>query len=279
MKKEFIYIEMIVQLTLTILKPILFILSLLPFGFAILQINSNLPTTMKVLLISLSLVISPVILVLLIGLIIRFLPNIPSGKHNFFSKQHYNWLIKDFIYETIVTSAFLNNLVIRIKPIRYIFYTLVGMPNRSLIILANDVRILDPDKISIGELTFIGINTLISGHIVRSGKLMLQDVNIGNENIIGAFCSIISGVKTGEKCKIDSFVTLNNNVTIGNNSVVLGKSLIDSYVKIGNNVRVGKSCIIGSNTIIEDNAIIGDYLRIGSNKIIKKGEFVKTDML
>lgn len=278
MKKEFIYTELLVQLSLTIIKPIIFVIAFSPFILSIV-FQKKLSNLLFFICTSLSLLLFPVLTVLLIALIFKLLPNVPNGKHNFFTKHYYIWLFKDLIHETVVTSSFLNNLVIRIKPIRYLFYSIIGMPNKNLIILANDVRILDPDRVHIGKFTFIGINTILSGHIIRSGRLVLEKIHIGNSNILGAFCSVACGVKTGNDCKIDSFVTINNNVTIGNNSVILGKTFIDSYVKIGNNVRVGKSCIIGSNTIIEDKAIIGDYLRIGNNKIIKKGEIIKTDML
>lgn len=278
MKKEFIFTELLVQLSLTIIKPIIFIIAFSPFVISIIC-QQHLSNQLFFIYISLSLLLFPVLTLLLIALIFKLLPNVPNGKHNFFTKHYYIWLFKDLIHETVLTSSFLNNLVIRIKPIRFIFYSIIGVPNKSFIILANDVRILDPDRVHIGKFSFIGINTILSGHIIRSGRLVLEKIHIGNNNILGAFCSVACGVKTGNDSKIDSFVTLNNNVTIGNNSVVLGKSLIDSYVKIGNNVRVGKSCIIGSNTIIEDEAIIGDYLRIGSNKIIKKGEIIKTDIL
>lgn len=278
MKKEFVYTELLVQLSLTIIKPIIFIVASIPLAVSII-FEKKLSDISFFISISMSLLLFPLITILLIALVFKLLPNVPNGKHNFFTKHYYIWLFKDLIHETVVTSGFLNNLVIRIKPIRYVFYSIIGMPNKSLIILANDVRILDPDRVHIGKFTFIGINTILSGHIIRSGRLVLEKICIGNNNIVGAFCSVACGVKTGTECKIDSFVTLNNNVTIGDNSVVLGKSFIDSYVKIGNNVRIGKACIIGSNTVIEDKAIIADYLRIGSNKIIKSGEVIKTDML
>jgi acetyltransferase-like isoleucine patch superfamily enzyme len=278
MRREFIYIEIIANVALTIIRPLIFVISLSPLIVCILYSN-KINYINSYLLMSLSFILIPFLILTIVALLFRLMPDVPNGKHSFFSKHHYIWLFKDLIYETAITSSFLNNVINRIKPIRYVFYSIVKMPNKRRIVLTPDVKILDPDRVFIGDFTFIGINTILSGHIIRSGRLILEKILIGNNNIIGAFCSIACGVITGNNCKIDSFVTLNNNVLIGENTVILGKSLIDSRVKIGCNVRIGKCCVIGSNTIIEDGAIIKDYLRIGSNKLIAKKQIVNNDML
>lgn len=278
MKKELVYTELIAQLSLTVVKPLVFIIALSPFVLAV--INCGLHSGFKsYIVLSACALLFPVLVLIIIALLFRMLPDVPNGKHAFYSYYYYVWLFKDLTHETVVTSAFLNNLVRRVKPVGHIFYTIIKMPNTRHFILANDVRVLDPDRVTIGEFTFVGINTILSGHIIRSGKLVLEQINIGKNNIIGAFCAVACGVTTGDNCKIDSFVTLNNNVSIGENSVVLGKSLIDSRVKIGKNVRIGKCCIVGANTVIEDGAIIGDYLRVGSNKLIQAKQIISTDML
>gem|GEM_PF-7101303 len=277
--KKVLLMEIISIITLVVNKPFLHIISITPFIWGIIYINKFDNNVSKFFFIAISLVFAPVILLLLVSIILRLLPRVKNGNHRIFSGSYYLWIIRDFTYEILTTSHFLNNLLIRTKPIRNIIYSIMGLKNSNYFILGNDVKLLDPDKIKIGKYTFIGINTLIAPHIIRANRLILKEINIGEKCIVGAFCKILSGTKVGSHCRIDSHVILNNDVEIGDNSIIYAGTNVDNNVMIGKRVIIGKNCIVGSNTVIEDNVTIGNYLRIGSNQYIKKNSKITRDML
>lgn len=277
--KKVLLMEIIAIITLVVNKPFLYMISLTPFVWGIIYIHKLENNVSKFFFIAISLVFAPVILLLLVSIILRLLPKVKSGNHRIFSGSYYLWIIRDFTYEIITTSNFLNNLLIRTKPIRNIIYSIMGLKNSNNFILANDVKLLDPDKIKIGKFTFIGINTLIAPHIIRANRLILKEINIGEKCIVGAFCTILSGTKVGSHCRIDSHVILNNDVEIGDKTIIYAGTNVDSNVRIGKQVIIGKNCIVGSNTVIGDKVAIGNYLRIGSDKYIKNNSMISRDML
>jgi len=273
-KQKLLYIELIFFIFRMLIPILASLIALLPFSWVILYVKKNIPDFFTVFLISFSIVLSPILYILLIGFIVFLIPKTPSGKHNLTSKKFLFWLCRDLTYENIVTFPYLNNIIMRLKPIRYVFMKLVGMPKIRFLTFAPNVRIVDPDKVHIGEFTFVGINTIISGHIVRNNQLVIYDIYIGKETIIGAYCKILGGVIIGDRCMIDSSVTLNNDVHIEDRTMVLAMTSVDHFVKIGRRVRIGKNCYIGANTIIEDNVVIHDSINIAANTKISKGSVI-----
>lgn len=210
----------------------------------------------------------PVLYVLFVGLTTYALKQVASGKHAFDSASFNSWLLRDFIHENIVTIPFFNNFVNRIFPIRSIFYRLVGMKLPKMLIVAPDVKLLDPDKIELGESVFIGHGAVLGPHIIRSGKLVLEPIKIGDDCIIGAFTVIGAGVTIGHKSKIDTFAILNSNVILGNKVTVLGRTLIEADCNIADKVKIGIGCRIGKNVTIGAGAKIGANCTIASGVII-----------
>jgi len=74
--------------------------------------------------------------------------------------------------------------------------------------LAGNELITDPYMVEIGEQTLVGGWVQISDHIVEK-NLIMKKVKIGNNCLIGAKSFIMNGV------------TIEDNVTLGLNSVVL----------------------------------------------------------
>ena len=75
-------------------------------------------------------------------------------------------------------------------------------------LLAGSELIHDPYMVEIGEQTLIGGWSQITGHVSEK-KLIMKKVKIGNNCLIGGKSFIMSGV------------TIEDNVTLGLNSVVL----------------------------------------------------------
>src|SRR5207302_890184 len=181
-----------------------------------------------------------------------------NGSAEIFSRAYFTWLRRNLLYEIIISSTFLNNTVNRIDLVKPLYYKLAGCANPYLVIIAPGVTLLDPDRLIFGKETFIGFNSMISGHIIKGNRLVIRNVALGDHVKIGSGCIISCGVTIGDNTRIDFGVTLGTNCTIGKNVTIFAETKIDDDV------------------MIEDGAIVGKFCKIGKKAAIRKGAFVKS---
>ena len=98
-------------------------------------------------------------------------------------------------------------------PLRLRFLKLVGLKIGKTSILTGTELIYDPYMVEIGEQTLIGGWTHISGHVGEK-KLIVKKVKIGNNCLIGGKSTILSGV------------VIEDDVTLGLNSIVLKDKIL-----------------------------------------------------
>ena len=141
------------------------------------------------------------------GLIIKiFNLKVEEGIHNISIKD---WNFFKYILFFVLYRPSLKMIsILPLLPLRIRFLKLVGLKMGKSSLLAGSELIHDPYMVEIGEQTLIGGWTQITGHISEK-KLIMKKVKIGNNCLIGGKSFIMSGV------------TIEDNVTLGLNSVVL----------------------------------------------------------
>lgn len=214
----------------------------------------------------------PFSIVILTGIILRLHPTIKNEKIEPGSKKFFFWLNKNFIHEFVCSSSFLNNLTNRIDILRVFYYKLCGIKNPLLVIIAPDVKFLDPYLLDLGNKVFIGFGTIISGHIIQAGKLVVDYVKISDNVRIGASCFISCGVDIKEGANIGFGVKIGSNCKIGKNVIISSETIIDDNVTIEDNVIIGKFCIIGKNSIIKNKSVVSFNQVIRPRSVIDLGK-------
>ncbi|EHQ26562.1 DapH/DapD/GlmU-related protein [Mucilaginibacter paludis] len=241
-----------------ILRSLIIFLSLLPLSYVIFS-NS----THKIILFPLLLISTPFSIIILTGILLKIHPTIKNEAIEPGTKKFFYWLNKNFIHEFVCSSSFLNNLTNRIDFLRIFYYKLCGIKNPLLVIIAPDVKFLDPYLLVLGKKIFIGYGTIISGHIIQGRKLLVDYVKIGDNVRIGASCFISCGVEIQESTMIGFGVKIGSNCKIGKNVIISSETTIDDNVIIEDNVIIGKFCIVGKNSIIKNKSVVS------FNQIIK----------
>jgi acetyltransferase-like isoleucine patch superfamily enzyme len=200
----------------------------------------------------------------------KFLGNVTIGK---------NVIIHDFV--TIYPEVI-------IKDNTEIFEgAVIGKPPKSTISFS---RKISSKKI----VTIIG-----EGCIISPNAIIYNDVEIGNQNLIGDNASIREQCIIGNDCIIGRNVTLNYNVLVGDSTKILDGSVITGNMIIGNNVFISASVTTANDNnmgkkgydddiikgpIIEDNVAIGvgaiilPSIRIGEGSIVGAGAVVTKDV-
>ena len=206
----------------------------------------------------------PVLLTLQTGMLLLIFPKPKSGKYPLFSRQWRRWLRSNIIAEFVSGSSSINNIIQRISPLKIIYYYLLGYKNPVSLILAPEVKLLDPDRCRFGKRVFIGYGTVISGHTVKGNKLIIDETVIHDDSKLGSFCKLAVGVHVGRNTFIDYGVEIGMNTKIGNNVKIFASVKIDDEVAIEDNCVIGKGTTIGRKTKIGKGSVVGGYCRIGS---------------
>ena len=191
-------------------------------------------------------------------------PKAKSGHYPLFTNMHRRWLRNNIIAEYISGSSFINNIIQRVSPLKIIYYYLLGYKSPVSLILAPEVKLLDPDRCKFGKRVFIGYGTVISGHTVKGNKLIIDETVIDDDSKLGSFCKLAVGVHVGRNTFIDYGVEIGMNTKIGTNVKIFASVKIDDEVVIEDNCVIGKGTMIGRKTKIGKGSVVGGYCRIGS---------------
>ena len=97
----------------------------------------------------------------------------------------------------------------------------------------------------------------------------LGGVEIGDDVEIGASSAVDAGTirptRVGDRCKIDNFVHIGHNVTIGRDCLLCGMVGVAGSAVVGNNVVLGGQVGVADNIFVGDNVIAGGGTKIMSN--------------
>ncbi len=123
--------------------------------------------------------------------------------------------------------------------------------------------------------TIIGENCILSPSVV-----VYAATTIGNNTLLGDFCSIREDCSVGEYCIISRNVSVNYETTIGNHTKVMDNSHITGNMKIGNHVFISvlvattNDNTMGREDYSKDHvfgAVIEDYVTVGAAANILPG--------
>lgn len=205
-------------LIIIIIPLITYALSVFPIILSLIFVIKilNFLNILHVLIFSFIFVIEFLFLIILLtfipGIIIRILKiKVDEGVHEI-SIKDWNFFKYSLFYVLYRPSLKLIG-ILPLLPLRIRFLKLVGLKMGKSSILTGSELIHDPYMVEIGEQTLIGGWCQISGHIAEK-KLIIKKVKIGNNCLIGGKSFIMSGV------------TIEDNVTLGLNSVVIKNQLL-----------------------------------------------------
>lgn len=196
------------------------------------------------------------LLVILVGVFkIIFQPKLHVGEFPIgLNKKYAGWITNSLFQGIIIASPFAKQIHF-IFYLNWIYYRLMGMKLPFSTLVGMETVIRQPELIKVGKKSILGLGCAISCHYSPNGKTHVQKrVTIGDKSVIGGRSSIAPGC------------------TVGNNSVVGALSSVYPDVTIGNNVRIGAECSIKFGSVIPDNAKIKSHTVIDKNCDIKEGE-------
>ncbi|MHA1942553.1 MAG: DapH/DapD/GlmU-related protein [Candidatus Hodarchaeales archaeon] len=83
-------------------------------------------------------------------------------------------------------------------------------------------RLMDPEMITMGPGTMVGTGAIVSGHQIRSKKIVLKKVKIGKNCMIGGYTIVLPGVKIGDNVQVGAGSLIPSNWKLESNSLYSG---------------------------------------------------------
>ncbi|MAX13001.1 MAG: hypothetical protein CMG11_02895 [Candidatus Marinimicrobia bacterium] len=231
MSRLFPILQPILTIIFIFIACIVYGLSLFPsflfFNYVIDQsglLNINFRFLIYGISLSLSFFIFGISLIILVGLIVRFLPiKTKPGIYNLNSIETIKWGICGAFLKLVnlsfldfITPTFLNIL----------YFRLIGTKIGKNVQI-NSININDPWLLEIGDNTVIGGSASINCHTVESGKLKLEKVVIGKKCTIGAKTLIWPGCEIGDKSVIAARSVLKKNTKVGSREIWKGDPAVN----------------------------------------------------
>ena len=104
-------------------------------------------------------------------------------------------------------------------------------------------------------------------------SIISPNAKLGNNVKIGRFCIIEDNVTIGDGSVIEDYAMILSGSTIGANTK------IGTYCKVGKNVSIGNKCSFTSFCEIRDNCKLGNNVSMGSRGTLSAGTEVDDDVV
>jgi acetyltransferase-like isoleucine patch superfamily enzyme len=117
----------------------------------------------------------------------------------------------------------------------------------------------EPHHLRVGARTLVGEYAhLACSYQPRPGLLVVADIVIGDDCLIGAYCHLGPGVVIGSRCLLEHASAVGAGTRIGDDTRIGAATAIYNGVRIGSHVTIGKHCLIPAGIVIDDGARIPD---------------------
>lgn len=185
------------------------------------------------------------------------IPKLKPGLHAFpGSIQAVGWLLH-FALQRIANQPLWRPMVFSLAGLRWLMLRALGAKAAFGIQSAMDVQLVDPSLFEVGPGSMLAANTLIAGHFIEHGLLLLAPVKLA------AGVQIMGQVALAPGCEL------------GENAVVGPGSKLLPNCKIGADVFIGLGCVLYENVTIGSDAVIGHQSTLERGVTIGEGAVVR----
>jgi acetyltransferase-like isoleucine patch superfamily enzyme len=125
--------------------------------------------------------------------------------------------------------------------------------------LTSRTIVREPHHLRVGARSLVGEYAhLVCSYQPKPGMLVVGDIVIGDDSLVGAYCHLAPGVTVGSRCLVSHGVIMDADVTIGDGSRIGEGATIYRSARIGRGVSIGRRCVIPPHSVIPDGARLAD---------------------
>ena len=175
-------------------------------------------------------------------LLALLLPKPKAGIHELTSPETVKWFIT-FQFGRLWTFPPVKHFIFSFVTLRTIFLRCCGAKVSMNVGWSTISTISDPCMLVVESDVIIGIESMISGHLIINRKLYLAKITFKKGSLLGARCGVGPGV------------------TVGENATIEGGTDLLPFAQIPNGAYIGKKSTIGKEMKLEENKRYPGFLK------------------
>lgn len=195
-----------------------------------------------------------VALVLQVGALTFCVPRIPPGRYRLMKgKGFWAWMLRSLLRRVLMAPG-LKWFLFTSNTLRWLTLKALGAKVPYDVNMSADVDLLDPSLLEVGSGAVLGARTLISGHYVEGGVLILGTVKVGARALLAGEVGVMPGVELGERAVAKARVALGPGAKVGAGASLGAETGLDVGASVGANADLGPRCTIGRGASVPEGA-------------------------
>lgn len=193
-----------------------------------------------------ALVVFLVTLVLSVGALTLLCPRLVPGRVALMKGPFMVWMVRSLL-RRILFAPGLKWFLFTSNVLRFLTLRALGAKVAFTANMSADVDVLDPSLLEVGPGAVIGARSLLSGHYVEGGVLILGKISIGAKALIAADVTVGPGATIGEGATCQVRAAVGPGATVGRGATLKGDAALDVGAEVGDGAEIGVRCYLARN--------------------------------
>lgn len=177
-------------------------------------------------------------LVVGVGALTSLCPRPRPGRHKMMrGASFWGWLLRSLLRRVLFAPG-LKWFLFSSNVLRFLSLRALGADVAFTANMSTDVDLLDPSLLVVEPGATLGTRSLISGHYVEAGELVLGTVRIGAGALVAAEVLIGPGAVVGERAQVKSRAAVGVDVRVGVGASIGGGAVLEVGVEVGDGARI-----------------------------------------
>jgi carbonic anhydrase/acetyltransferase-like protein (isoleucine patch superfamily) len=188
-------------------------------------------------------------LIAMVGALTLLCPRLKTGKVRLMKGTFFVWMVRSLL-RRILFAPGLKWFLFTSNVLRFLTLRALGANVAFTANMSADVDVLDPSLLEVGPGAVIGARSLLSGHYVEGGVLMLGKITIGAKVLIAADVTVGPGAVVGDRATAKVRAAIGPNAHLGKGATLGGDAGMDSNSRVGDGADIGVRCYLARGAVV-----------------------------
>lgn len=183
-------------------------------------------------------------LIATVGLIHHLLPAVRPGRYALMRDPMFFIWVSRFILQRALLPPGLRELIFAHNTLRFLALRALGARVAFGASMSSDVTVLDPWLLQVDAGAVLGTGSLIAGHFIDQGRLVLAPVHVEADALLAARVIVGPGARIRQGARVLTGAMIGERVEVGEGAIVGADARVERDARIAPGVRVGPSTFI-----------------------------------